>query len=68
MDGINIELTKYASATLNYRSLDLLNKTGYIPEDWSVAIVMFLYKKETENCENYRCMAYKLYARSSQEK
>lgn len=71
-DDINIELLKYAPPTLLIRLLDLLNrcwKTGHVPEEWNLAIVIPIYKKgNRHDCNNYRGISllnscYKLYSK-----
>jgi len=72
IDGISIEVWKYASEGLKRRSWNLLRmiwRKGKIPRDWRKSIIAVpLYKRgEREEVGNYRgisllCSAYKIYA------
>jgi hypothetical protein len=71
-DNLNLELLKYASTNVKLRFLNILNScwiTHRIPEEWSRAKIIPIFKKEDRNDWNsYRgiCLltsAYKLYAK-----
>ena len=56
--GLNFELTKYGPALLHYRLLTFINlwwTAGHITEDWQLAKIVSIFKKEDRNhCDNYR--------------
>lgn len=72
LDGINLELIKYSGTTLKQRLLHLLNlcwKNCKIPDEWTKAKVISLFKKGNRSSpENYRGItllnvAYKIYTK-----
>jgi hypothetical protein len=51
IDEINIELIKYASIKIEKRLIQLLNdiwNVGKIPEEWKIARIVNIHKKETK--------------------
>jgi hypothetical protein len=66
-DNLNVELFKYGALYLKQRQLTLLNMCWQdieIPKPWLKALVISIYKKrDGSNCENYRGIGYKIYAK-----
>jgi hypothetical protein len=54
---VKVDVSKRASLPLMIRSLYLINvgwKTGYIPEEWRVAVVIHVFKEgNRDDCSNY---------------
>lgn len=72
VDGISVELFKYATTAVQKRLLNLLNKIcqeGEMPEDFTKALVVSIFKKgDLSKVENYREIsllgaAYKILAK-----
>jgi sorting nexin-29 len=71
-DGLNLELTKYASPTFLYKYLDFLNicwRLGHLPNEWNEAIFIHIFKTgNRKDCSNYRGISllnsgYEIYAK-----